>query len=185
MVKPVTTQADSSANRPSWPYSSQALPYCGCTPANKVVATAVVNRVISKNTARRRLAARSQAAWAVGAAGVALPLPVRPIRAAVPMLFQKPRQGTGTMELRFNGGAVTALGCRSSRRVLRVEMVVGWVFMAGISANPVPCEKTYMNQRLGLFLEVISQGRAASTPVYPCFCRQTATSLRACIRKLL
>ena len=37
----------------------------------------------------------------------------------MPTLFQKPRQGRGTIEPRLIGGAVTELGWRSSRKVLR------------------------------------------------------------------
>ena len=35
------------------------------------------------------------------------------------MLFQKPRQGRGTIDPRFTGGAVTEFGWRSSRSTLR------------------------------------------------------------------
>ena len=101
----------------------------------------VVISVISKNTILRRRAARTQAMGRLAGASASSPPPLRPVRdisTAVPMLFQKPRQGTGTIEPRWMGGAVTALGCRSARKVLRAEMGVGWVFMAGFSANPMP-----------------------------------------------
>ena len=47
---------------------------------------------------------------AVAGAGCGDVRPVRRSSTAVPTLFQKPRQGRGTMEPRCRGGAVTALG---------------------------------------------------------------------------
>ena len=51
--------------------------------------------------------------------GDAVTTPFMATSIAVPRLFQKPRQGRGAIEPRFTGGAVTALGCRSSRKLLR------------------------------------------------------------------
>ncbi len=120
VTKPVTTQAESRPKRPSWPYCSQTLWCSGCALANSVVAKAVLSTVSRANTRRRRLAALSQAIG--GSAGPSASEGVRGgstrlavLNSAVPMLFQKPRQGRGTMEPRLIGGAVTALGWRSSR----------------------------------------------------------------------
>src|SRR5688500_7124596 len=79
------------------------------------------------NARRRCVAARCQGCLAAGAeaalrAAWAAPLPAPSLtRRAVPMLFQKPRQGRGAMEPRLIGGAVTELGWRSSRIGLRCE----------------------------------------------------------------
>jgi hypothetical protein len=39
----------------------------------------------------------------------------------VKILFQNPRQGWGTIDPRFTGGAVTELGCRNSRGMTRLS----------------------------------------------------------------
>jgi len=89
--------------------------------ANRLVASAVLIKVSSTKTVRRRLAARCQGSRTWEALFGKPPVLANGISAAVPRLFQNPRQGLGVIEPRLMGGAVTAFGWRSSRKVLRVE----------------------------------------------------------------
>ena len=85
-------------------------------------------------TARRRLAACCHGSKISALLSVLRfresPVLTNGMKAAVPMLFQKPRQGRGVIEPRLTGGAVTAFGWRSSRRVLRVTVAEMGVEMA-------------------------------------------------------
>ena len=135
VTNPTTTQADSTTNNTSWAPCNQALPPAGCRWTNRALASAVHSTINALKTARRRSAACCQAACAgrgcAGSRGGSQALSV--LSTADPRLFQKPRQGTGVMEPRWMCGAVTALGCRSSRTALRPERAVFIGEAAGVS----------------------------------------------------
>ena len=90
--------------------------------ATRPVASAVLSKVSSTKTVRRRLAACCQGSNVSARLFADSPVLTNGIRTAVPTPFQKPRQGRGVIEPRLIGGAVTAFGWRSSRRVLRVTV---------------------------------------------------------------
>jgi hypothetical protein len=118
VTKPVSTQAESTTNSVSCAMRSRPLPPSGCSCQNIRPAISVQARVSPTKIARRQLAAFCQGSSGSRACAGRWPgfwpyggsRPLAVLSRAVPMLFQKPRQGRGVMEPRLMGGAVTAFG---------------------------------------------------------------------------